>query len=172
MITKFKIAAGAAVAFAALASTSAHAADATADARAQILTAVNVSVAAGSVLDFGKVAADANGGTVVLAAATGARTCTGVTCVGTSSAVTFNITGETGETVGVTIPTGNITLTHTAGAGTGTMTLSSLTNTTSGNAVVLAAGANPFSVGGTITLGANQASGVYNGQFTVSVDYQ
>ena len=52
------------------------------------------------------------------------------------------------------------------------MTLSSLTKSIAGNSVVLAAGNNPFSVGGTITLGANQASGVYNGQFTVSVDYQ
>lgn len=171
-MTKFfrtAIAASAAVAALATSSSAFAAASATADARAEILTTLTLSVRAGSSLDFGQIANN-GGGTAVIDPSTGNRTCSALlVCVGSSSPVTFDVTGSAGSAVAVTLPAAAVTLT---GFGTGqTMTLNGFTRYfPAGN--TLAGGSTSFLVGGTLSVGAAQAADVYNGTFNVSVEYQ
>ena len=170
MTKYFRTAIAASAAVAALATgSSAFAASATADARAEILTTLTLTVRAGSSLNFGQIANN-GGGTVVIDPSTGNRTCAAtLVCVGSSSPVTFDVTGTSGSAVGVTLPAGSVTLT---GVNTGqTMSLGTFTRYfPAGN--TLAGGATSFLVGGTLSVGATQSADVYNGTFNVSVEYQ
>lgn len=162
------MAVSAAAAALATASTASAATTATADARAEILSTLTLTVRSGSVLDFGQIAN--NGGGSVVLAASGARTCSALLiCVGASSPVTFDVTGTPDTGVRVTLPSSAATLT---GGSTGaTMSLASFTSFfPAGNTLV--AGATSFQVGGTLAVGAAQAADVYTGQFAVSVEYQ
>ena len=166
MLNKIKAALVAATAIAAFASTGAQAqaATQTADARVTILTAVQL--AQNDVLDFGVVASGATAGTVTLPIGSNTRTCSAsVTCVGTALRGRFTVTGASnGYSVAITVPT-SATLT----SGTNTMAVAltpSITGFTSTGA------AQSFFVGGTLTVGASQAAGLYTGTYTVSANYQ
>ena len=141
---------------------------ASADARAEILSTLTLAVRAGSVLDFGQIAN--NGGGTVVVAASGARTCSALlVCVGASSPVTFDVTGTPDTGIVVTLPTAPVTLTGFSTAST--MSLGSFTSFfPTGNTLV--GGGTSFQVGGTLNVGAAQAADVYNGSFSVSVEYQ
>lgn len=153
----------AAFAFALLAAPS-HGASTSGSASVKVLQAV--TVAKGADLDFGKVIPGTAAATVRIAE-DGTRTCgTGLTCIGTPTAALFNITGTTGETVGVTIAVARINLTSGSAPA---MTVDLATTTPS---VVMVAGKGSFKVSGLLTVGANQAAGAYTGTFTVNVDYQ
>jgi Mat/Ecp fimbriae major subunit len=157
--------AASAVLAAALAPASAQAATDSAEARARILAALTLSNT--SALEFGAIVAAAGGGTVQIAPG-GGRTCGGsITCSGTVSAAGFDVTGGTaGEFVSVNaVP--SVTLN---GPGGNTMTAS----LTESAAVVQldATGEASFTVGGTLTVAANQAQGNYVGNFNVTADYQ
>lgn len=154
---------GAALATAGFGASAAHAADATAEARARVLT--QVTIARTAHLDFGSLVADADGGSVVLTAA-GGRTCTGLTCAGTPVAGAFNVTGTAGQVVVVSTPAA-ITLAGPTGS-----TPMPVSFTTGNATLTLAAGANALTVGGTLTVNANQAEGSYVGTFTQTVNYQ
>lgn len=164
MLNKTKVALLGAMAVAAFASTNAQAATQTADAKVVILPAVQL--AQNQQLDFGVVASSGVAGTVVMPTASSTRTCTGgVTCVGAAFRGQFTITGaENGYVVGITVPAST-----TLAFGTITMPVtltSSLTTFTSTGAAQL------FFVGGTLTVGANQAAGTYIGTYNVSANYQ
>lgn len=164
MLNKTKAALLGAMAVAAFASTNVQAATQTADARVVILPAVQL--AQNQQLDFGVVASSSVAGTVVMPTASSTRSCTGgVTCVGTAFRGQFTITGaENGYVVGISVPAST-----TLAFGTITMPVtltSSLTTFTSTGA------AQQFFVGGTLTVGANQAAGTYTGTYNVSANYQ
>jgi Mat/Ecp fimbriae major subunit len=140
---------------------SAQAATASATARATILRQVTLNKTAD--LDFGTIITGTTASSVVVSSA-GARTCNlPAVCSGTVSAAAFGIVGTTGQTVTLAA-TGPVTLT----SGTNTM---SATLATSAATRVLT-GTDSFTVGGTLSVGANQADGVYTGSFNVTVDYQ
>jgi hypothetical protein len=165
MKAKFlKAAVVAAVAAAGFASTGAQAATASANANAQILAPVtlvnNLS------LEFGTVVPDTVGGNVSISTG-GVRSCGGaLVCGGTFRAAEFEVNGTDGFNVVVSIPVTSTTLT----SGANSMAVNSLS--ASSGLITLTAGADLFTVGGTLVVGANQAAGVYTGTFNVSADYQ
>jgi hypothetical protein len=156
--------AGSAVLVTSFGATSANAASATANATANIVQAI--TIAENTVLNFGTIVPSASAATV--AVDTGSvRTCGGgLTCSGTAASGAFTATGTANQAVSISVG-GATTLT---GAGSpmalGSLTLSNATATLSGG------GTTSFTVGGTLTVGASQAAGVYNGTYTVNVNYQ
>lgn len=149
-----------------LGATTAQAATATADARARILQPITVTNA--SNLDYATIVTGAAASTVVVDTA-GARTCNApLVCTGTATAAVFNVTGTPNQVITVSVPAGPITLT---GSVSGTMS-STLVSSVVGNPTLSAAGTSSFSVGGTLSVGASQADGVYtSANFTVTVNY-
>jgi Mat/Ecp fimbriae major subunit len=154
-----------AVLAAALVPAAAQAATDSAEARARVLAAL--TLANTSALEFGAVVASGVAGSVQIAVG-GGRTCGGgITCSGTVSAAGFDVTGGTaGENVTINADP-SVTLNGPGGA---TMTASLVESA----AVVQldATGEATFTVGGTLTVGANQAQGNYVGNFDVTADYQ
>ncbi|MBA3895617.1 MAG: DUF4402 domain-containing protein [Sphingomonadaceae bacterium] len=146
-----------------LGATSAQAATATAFAKAKILKQITVTKSAD--LDFGTIVTGAAASTVTVSSA-GVRTCgAGLTCTNPATAAAFGVTGTSGAVVTLAAA-GPVTLTGSNG---GTM---SATLNTSAATMTLTAGPDPFTVGGVLSVGANQTDGVYQGSFTVTVDYQ
>ena len=146
----------------ALLSGAADAAGTTASASATIFTPVAVTKTAD--LGFGKIAPGASSSVVTVGAA-GTFACgTGLTCYGTHAPAAFSIAGYINETVTVTVDP-SVTLSD----GASHSMVASLSP--SANAVLLTGGLGSFTVGGALTLLANQSAGNYNGSFAVSVDY-
>ena len=150
------------VAFAALGSTGAQAATATAVAKAQILK--QITVTRNTDLDYATIIPSAVASTVIVTP-TGTRTCgVGLVCTGTPTAANFSVTGTIGQVATVSVPA---TVSLVSGANTMSSTL------VSSAATITLAAANTFSVGGTLSVGANQVDGAYvSAPFTVTVDYQ
>jgi Mat/Ecp fimbriae major subunit len=154
--------AGSLVASLGMGATAAHAANASATAKAKILRQVTVTNTTD--LQFGTIVSSPAQATVIVST-TGTRTCgTGLVCTGASTAAGFNVTGTTGQIVTVVVP-GSVTLT----SGSNSMTAALATSATS---LTLANSAGSFSVGGTLTVGADQSDGDYQGTFNVTADYQ
>ncbi|NNC71253.1 MAG: DUF4402 domain-containing protein [Sphingomonadaceae bacterium] len=165
MTKLFKTAALSATAALALGANAAHAADATATATAQILEQITVTRT--SHLNFGTIVPDtaASGNVTVAATSAGTRTCdANLTCAGAASvsSAAFDVTASAGSTVSVTGLTGLTQLT----SGTDTMAVS-----LAGSTLDLSLGSDTLYVGGDLTVGANQPTGTYTGNFTVSVNY-
>ncbi len=138
---------------------------ATATASAEILTTLTVASTAG--LDFGQIAVNGGAGTAVIGAS-GTNTCSAtLLCTGTRTAASFDVGGTANTAVSAVVTTPSITLS----SGANTMTLNAFTLAFPGGNT-LVNGATSFNVGGTLAVGATQAAGVYNGTFTVSVEYQ
>ena len=172
-----KAALGAAIASLGVASSASAATTATANATAEILSTLAITVqATDNTLDFGVIAdAGLTGPSTVAVSAGGVRTCGAqLACSGTVDAPTFDITGLPGSLVGVTFVNASETLTYSGAVPSGmtnTMTVSTLNTNLVGNQATLAGGAASFSVGGTLTVNQLQAPGVYTGTVSVSVAY-
>ena len=164
MLNKMKIVLAGVAAVAAMSSTAAFADTENATATVQILGAVELTKFTD--LDLGTVASGAAVGTVALPTSSNTRTCTGVTCVGTASRARFQVTAATnGYVVAIShSPTATLT-----GPGA-SMSLALAASTTS--VTFNSAALQDIFVGGTLTVGANQVAGTYNGAFTVTADYQ
>ena len=124
-------------------------------------------------LTFGTIATSSAPGTVTIAAdaianATAALGVALAPTTGTRQAAKFTISGENDVNYGVTMPA-TATLTREDGSETMTITLSKNLKTT-GN--TLGASDATLYVGGVLAVLANQASGVYNGEFAVTVQYE
>ena len=155
------LAAAATMAFGA---SSAQAATASADATATILQQITVTKTAD--LAFGTVVVGTTGGNVTVAndGTTAISCAAALACSGTNGAASFNVVGTVGEAVTVTVDP-SVTLT----SGSNSMT-ASLNPSYSGTHTLVAS--DVLRVGGTLTVGASQASGVYSGSFDVVVNYQ
>jgi hypothetical protein len=138
----------------------------TANAEAEILAALDVTLdGTRDTLDFGSIAESGAGGTVTLTPA-GALTCgTGLVCGGTIETPNFDIDGEAGATVNISLTATNISLTSGANTMGVALTSSSVTQVLDGS------GVGTFDVGGVLTVGANQAVGTYTGSLEVNVVY-
>jgi len=80
----------------------------------------------------------------------------------------FKVYGDAGRAYAVTLPTDDVTLTRSGGSET--MTVGTFTaNPSTGYA--LTGGEQALAVGATLNVGANQYSGEYRGQYTVTVAY-
>ena len=124
-------------------------------------------------LTFGSIATSSAAGTVTISAdaianPTAALGVALAPTTGTRQAAKFTISGEKGVNYGVTMPA-TTTLTRDGGSETMTVTLSKNLATT-GN--TLGASDATLYVGGVLAVVANQASGVYNGEFAITVQYE
>lgn len=148
-------------------STGALAATASGTANATVLQPI--AITAGTALNFGTFSGNASGGTVKVSTGS-VRTLTGSVVVAsgnTPTAGTFSVTGTGTSTFGITYPANfNVT----SGANTMSVDVSAATNTnpTTGT---LAGGTATLSVGGTLTVAANQTAGAYTGSYTMTVEY-
>lgn len=140
----------------------AHAATASADATANILQQVTVA-SDGSDLAFGTIVTGAAASTVEVAFDGTANCGAGLVCSGTTTAAGFDVTGTTGQTVTVATDA-SVTLTGPTDTMTASLSPSAAT--------ILLDGTDAFTVGGILTVGANQADGAYSGAFNVTVNYQ
>jgi len=162
----------------------AQSANATANASARIVSAI--SIASSRDLDFGSISPGASGGTVQVAATlASARSLTGANLTGTAGAVTsatFTVTGDGAATYAITrIPVAATALVLSSGLNTMNALLvvstaaaagvESTTGTISG--ATGADGTQVIYVGGTLTVGGSQASGLYTntGGISLTVNY-
>lgn len=146
----------------------AHAATtATATATAEVLSTLTVT--ADTPLNFGQIAAN-GAGTVTVNADSSVASSATLISTGTRAPAGFTVTGTPGASVVVSLPA---SATLTRFGGTETMSISGFnTNPAAGFQLAAVTGAANFSVGGTLSVAAGQAAGVYNGTFSVSVEYQ
>jgi hypothetical protein len=145
-----------------------HAADATSNASATVMTPISISNTAA--LRFGKFSA-LTGGTVVVSAA-GARSATGAVVLSTTDAggaASFAVSGDANATYAITLPN-SATITHSVD-NTQTMAIGTFTSNPSGTGTLSAGGAQTLTVGATLTVGNAQTTGSYSGTFDVSVEY-
>jgi Mat/Ecp fimbriae major subunit len=164
MLNKMKIVLAGAAAIAAMSSTAAFADTKSATATVQILGAVQLTKFAD--LDLGTVASTATAGTVTLPTTSNTRTCNVVTCVGTAARARFQVTAATN---GYVIAVSNSPTATLAGPGASmNLTIASSASSITFNSAAL----QDIFFGGTLTVGANQVAGTYNGTFNVTADYQ
>jgi hypothetical protein len=139
-------------------------------------------------LHFGNLAVTITAGTCVLTPMAGAnptRTVTGgVTLpavIGSPRAAEFYVTGYPGYWITISIPTTDITITHTVIPAGNTMIVNTLTTDATyvspglwDMQLTSSPGDATFHVGGTVWVGANQLAGVYTNAtaFPVTVNYQ
>lgn len=141
--------------------------DATGTATAVIVAPIAITNT-GSGLNFGTIAPDAGASGTVEVAFDNTATPTGVVLItgATSpSADEFEVTGESGQAYTIDIDP-DVTLTRQGG--TETMT-TSLSAESSGDTI--GDGNDVFAVGGTLTVGAGQMAGTYEGDYTVTATY-
>lgn len=131
----------------------------------------SIAITKTSDLVFGRVAKPAAGlGSVTIDPVTGARTTAGAAGLGgpTPTRASFNVTGEGGQAITVTIPasfpmTGPQPMTVT--------TSSSVSGSPILSASLGSAGSYAFGVGGTAPINSTTLDGDYSGNFTVTVAY-
>ncbi len=143
---------------------------------------VAMTITETSPLHFGSVQlTGTTGGTVVLPSNSTNRTFTGdcaaSTATPTATNAAYNVTGTALETYALTLPATTEVTHGTAGAGLRTMNITLMKARFSGagadavTSTLAANGTDSFTLGGTLTVGANQVAGVYSGSFNVSIDY-
>ena len=159
----------AALAIASLSTPLAHATTADGTGSANIVAPLALSNTAG--LRYGDSAPTVSSSGVVTIETDDNQVCgTGLTCFTTSpiGAAAFAVTGFEDAMYDITVPA-DVTLNGT-GSASGESMLATLTGSKASG--TLTSGADSFTVGGALTVGANQAVGAYSGTFTVTVEYQ
>ncbi len=157
---------GAALSAVSFASAASAATSATANASAEVLTTLTLT--ANSSLNFGQIAANTGGSVTVNADSTASSSGTLIS-TGTRAPAGFTVTGTPNASVVLTLPT---SATLTRSGGTDTMSISGLNAHPAGAFQLGSTGSSNFSIGGTLTVASGQVAGVYNGTFSVSVEYQ
>lgn len=145
---------------------------ATSSVDATVITAITLNNTAG--LDFGDFTPGTGGGTIVIAT-DGSPTTTGDVSVVDDSpqAAAFDVTGESGKTYDILLPTSA----DLSGPGA-TMTADTFVAETASDGIGLTGtvtgGADTITVGATLTVAgvATQTSGNYSGTFDVTITYQ
>lgn len=170
MNKKLLLIAGVAVTSASIYSSTLIAATVPGDAAANVITPLGITQAAAG-MNFGDVAGDTGGTSVVLTTA-GTTSGSGVVPGGTTAAGAFDVTGEVSTAYTLTLPAST-----TIDDGANSMVVNAFTTT------LTAAGPNTFTgtldglgddnftVGATLTIGATQAAGTYSGTYAVIVSY-
>lgn len=158
----------------AAAAMSSQAVEGTATATGTVIAPISITKSAD--LNFGKFASGA-GGTMTVSTS-GAATSTGIvrSTIVTPTAAKFDVSGDNDATYAITYTGTSATLSDGA---TGTMALAIHSDLTAGNitsgtvssGTLSASGAQSIYVGGTLTVGATQASGTYTGSVKVQVEY-
>lgn len=147
-----------------------HAATVASQAEAEILQQLAITQISG--LDFGTIIPSATNGRINIRRNNG--TCVaqgGVTLVGTDcQRGEFFVTGPTRQRIRITLASAPITLTRQSG--TETMVMDRVRLNGGRNKRLDVAGELTFYVSGRLQVGANQAPGIYDGTFDVTVDFR
>lgn len=147
-------------------------AQATASATGTAEIVAPIAIANAVDMNFGNVA-ESGAGTVILDPA-GTRTTTGSVTLpaitGTVTAASFTVTGTSGYTYTITLPSTDYTITRTAGAET--MIVNAFTSNPNGTGT-LTGGSETLDVGATLNVTAGQVPGTYTNAtgFDVTVNY-
>ena len=133
-------------------------------ASAEIVAPISIVHDTDSALDFGTMVTDAAGTVSVTSA--GVATASGPKLLvgSTSSADSFTVSGDPGRTFDIV--TGNGTVT----SGTDTMSFTTSPSAATGTLNAASGDAN-FTVGGVLTVAADQAAGSYTGSYTATATY-
>lgn len=168
MNRKILLVAGATIASAGFYSASVEAANVTANASANVLAPLDITLGTNA-MDFGDVSGDANNQTTVVLTTAGVTSSgDGALVGGTPTAGDFDVSGAGTAAYTITLPAdGTVTLT---GPGTA-MPVNSFSDSNGGTSN-LVAGSDSFTVGATLTINAGQGAGAYTGTYDVQVDYQ
>ena len=145
---------------------SGNASSATGRTSAQVVAPLTLAHNAGTQLSFGKFTVSA-AGTVTVSATTGTGSATGGVAFATGSATSMDFltaTGDPNRLIGIVTGSGTIT------AGASSMSFTTRPNLNAG--FLPAGGSGFFTVGGTLTVNANQPGGIYTGSYAVTVTYQ
>jgi hypothetical protein len=146
-------------------SSPAWAASATADAHAEILDSLTLTMVT-NLLDFGLIADNGAGGTVDVTPGSSTPTCNGgLVCSGGGASPSFTLEGEPNLRVGISFPDPTPQLSD------GTNTMDYALASSAASLFLDGSGDGAFTVGGTLTVAANQPAGVYTGQFDVVAVY-
>lgn len=166
MKTFYKLSLASVIALGFIASASvANAADATANASAEIQQAIVITE--NTAMDFATIVADPAGDTVTLTPIGGISSTGASTFSGTPAAGDFSVTGTPSAAVTISYSAGD-TLTGPGAA----MPLGTFVHNAGGSPAFSGAGALAFNVGANLTVGAAQTGGSYTGTYTLTVDYQ
>jgi len=152
-----------------------------ATATATIQTPISIAATVNN-LDFGKIVTGTDGGTVTIAATSaGERTKTGANVIlamgSTPNSAAFTVSGDAASGTTYTIsmtPDKDTDLTLNKESSTETMAVRLVCAPTAVDGGVLTSGSQVIYVGGTLTVAADQAAGVYNSQadaITIEVNY-
>ena len=130
-----------------------------------------LSITQNNGLEFGTIATSGTAGTVTIAAQAGLDlTWSNVSVINPTDAARksgkFTVTGLAGSTYKLTVPEST-----TIANGSNSMTIA-LTKSASSTGNTLSGGTSTFYVGGTLSVGATQATGNYSGTYTVTVAYE
>jgi spore coat protein U-like protein len=166
-VAKRAAAALAGIALVSMAATAAQA-QATATTGASVTIADPIAITKTADLSFGTVVPSAAAGTVVVSTS-GTRSVTGGVSAlgGTITAAAYSVTGYGNSTYSIALPT-SVSLTGPTGATA--MSASSFAHSADASPA-LSGGSDSFTVGATLSVGANQAAGTYSGTFDVTVAY-
>jgi protein-disulfide isomerase len=128
------------------------------------------TLAANQPLAFGSFAPGVSSGTVTISPA-GARSSGGgvfLVSSGAGAAASYTVGGTSSATYAITLPSnGEVVLT----SGPNSMAVNNFSSSPAGTGVIGGGGTQTLSVGATLTVGGNQATGSYSGSFNVTVEY-
>lgn len=159
-ILKITAAATAVVAF----SGSAALAQVSADGDASITIQEALTITAVDDLLFGTVVAPATGdGSLAVTVDPAAPT-------GDQQAGTFDLTGEEGEAVNINLPADGV-VDLTRDGGVETIPVTAFSSDQAGETLTLTAGGDTIAIGATATVAEEQVAGLYEGTYTVEVEY-
>lgn len=155
----------------------AQAASGTGTANATVVRPISIANSSPN-LRFGSFSTTAAGQTVTIGT-DGTRTLVGALGVGTAQnafgAASFAVSGEGALTYAITLPSTSVNITTGTATAAETMAVSNFTSNPSGTGTLSGTagttGTQTLLVGAKVTTVASQATGVYSGTFTVSVDY-
>jgi len=136
-------------------------------ATAEIVSPISITHDASDALSFGTIASGDAGTVIVSQAGALDGSSTATTLTGsTYSADLFTVTGDAGRSFSIATTGGNVT----SGLDSMAFTTSAPASGTLSSPVV-GLGSATFNVGGTLTVGANQAAGSYSGSYDATVTY-
>lgn len=142
---------------------------ATVTASVDVQISTNIAVSAATGMTFGDLTAGPSGGAVVMDT-DGKRTATGsveLNSASPSSPATFNISGTPNSTYSVLLPD-SVTLSD---GGANQITVSNFLSNPDASGQLSSSGEQSVSIGGTLSIGANQGFGDYAGSMQVTINY-
>lgn len=121
-------------------------------------------------LAFGSFAPGASSGTVTVSAA-GARNSGGAVFLvpsGSGSVASYTVSGTSSATYAITLPSNGVVVLT---SGPNSMAVNNFTSSPVGAGLIGGGGTQTLTIGATLSVGSNQATGGYSGSFNVTAEY-